>query len=133
MKLKTVVVLLLLLGAPIEVRGDSNLHQLTGTLTDCWCEFIPDFNEEIGVWFCYSTFEIAAPTPHYSPENPVTVTVEIVEQAVGQCGETLFPLLPRQVRASFWVDRAELYINHLNRRVTRSPVRVYYLEDLGAP
>lgn len=122
--LSCVVAVCALLGLSGPARAD-NADVARGKLTACGCTYFPSTAD----WICQASIEFDGPAPHFSPSATTTVGVEIVEQALGQCA-SLQASLPRKVSALFWMEAAGPDYVH---GILRSPLRVYYFVDEGAP
>lgn len=102
-------------------EADVNLFAASGTLRACGCTYYPASHD----WICQTVLEFDGPTPHYSPTRPSVVPVELIEQAIGQCGTWT---LPRKVQALYFLAPAGLdYVHGL----VRTPIQIYYLVDQG--
>lgn len=101
------------------VSADQNIHTLTGTMNDCWCDYYVSSDD----YLCWTNFTVAAPPPHFDLQNTTTIVSEIEGEAIGQCGDIQLSL-PRPVQMLFWLEAAGTDFIH---SVQRSPVKGYYL------
>lgn len=116
---------------PISAQSDQNLHTLIGTMDSCGCSCFPITPTPISGptcdWICHAQFTVAAPPPHFDGQAPTSVNVELVEQAIGQCG-AIQSTLPRKVQLLFWLQQHGIdYVHGL----VRSPIQGYYTINLG--
>lgn len=110
---------------------DQNLHTLVGTMDSCGCTCFtitpPPASGPTCDWICHAHFVVAAPSPHWDECNPAFINAEIVEQSLGQCN-AMQPTLPRKVQMLYWLEAHGYDFVH---GLIRSPIRGYYLTDLG--
>lgn len=110
--------LLLLLACAMPAAADSNLHSLTGTMTDCWCQYFPTPAD----WVCWAGVDVTEPFATH-------VLFEIQGEALGQCS-AIAASLPRKVKVLFWLQAAGPdYV----RDIYRSAAQAYFFLDLGNP
>lgn len=113
------LVLLLPVGAGAQ---DVNLHYLTGTMSAQSCEWFPS----AGKFLCGASIKVTAPEPHFSSTNPVFIPAELIGEAIGQSGVLT---LPRRVMVLYFLT--DFGTDEEYPGIIRSPVKAYYVYDLG--
>lgn len=113
------VVVLICLVVSSPAQADQNIHTLTATMNDCWCDYFPTSND----WLCWANFTVAAPPPHFTINNTTTIVTEIQGEAIGQCGN-IQSSLPRSVQMLFWLEASG---TDFVRSIQRSLVKGYFL------